>query len=310
MKRGKVLDAKYHTENAYKLACRAALWYNAEVIFGCHRGTGHTRWRDERKVTSLMEDSISLWSKKCIVCGQIKYFEEFSPGNELYGTSNRCKECKNARTREIRIRIPSDQKKCAVCKEVKSIDDFSKDSHGAKERQGTCIICMKKRRKEAYIPRPRKAVIRKTPDFKICKRCEQTKPKESFSPHRGSRDLLHAWCKPCSAEYRRTQPQPSLETIRANYLKREYNLTVEEYQAKFDAQDGVCAICKRPEKLFDKRANRLRHLAVDHDHETGQVRDLLCASCNQAFGNMEENPDLIRALLEYGKKWKGGQEPF
>ena len=61
---------------------------------------------------------------------------------------------------------------------------------------------------------------------------------------------------------------------RKSHLKRKYGLTLEEYDAMLEAQGGVCAICgePRPEE---------RTLHVDHDHETGAIRGLLCFTLQQ-----------------------------
>jgi len=66
---------------------------------------------------------------------------------------------------------------------------------------------------------------------------------------------------------------------RMHNLKRDFGITIEEYDAMLTKQGGVCAICKRP-----PNKNRL---AVDHDHTTGEVRGLLCPSCNRAVGYFE-----------------------
>lgn len=57
-------------------------------------------------------------------------------------------------------------------------------------------------------------------------------------------------------------------------------------------QGGVCAICR-------KECKSGRELAVDHDHETGAVRSLLCMNCNRAIGWLQDDPDLLMAATEY-----------
>jgi hypothetical protein len=61
-------------------------------------------------------------------------------------------------------------------------------------------------------------------------------------------------------------------------LKSKFGITLEQYNKKFEAQKGLCAICGNPEPT-NKR------LAVDHDHETEEVRDLLCSRCNPGLGS-------------------------
>ena len=62
---------------------------------------------------------------------------------------------------------------------------------------------------------------------------------------------------------------------RDQYLKKKYGIGIEEYKRMFKAQNGVCAVCRRPPK------NKKKNLHVDHDHKTGEVRGLLCYYCNR-----------------------------
>ncbi len=56
-------------------------------------------------------------------------------------------------------------------------------------------------------------------------------------------------------------------------------------------QGGVCGICGG--------RDRDRDLAIDHDHETGEIRGLLCSRCNTALGSFRDNPEIITAALSY-----------
>lgn len=68
-----------------------------------------------------------------------------------------------------------------------------------------------------------------------------------------------------------------------------------------EAQNGVCAICHNPETMSTNRKNdgKVNNLAVDHDHETGQVRGLLCFKCNTTLAHVEKNKDLISKIVHY-----------
>lgn len=71
-------------------------------------------------------------------------------------------------------------------------------------------------------------------------------------------------------------------------LMRNYGLTPEQFRALFDAQNGLCAICQEP----------MEDPHVDHSHETGKVRGLLCARCNSGLGFFKDDPEaLLRARL-------------
>lgn len=65
------------------------------------------------------------------------------------------------------------------------------------------------------------------------------------------------------------------------------------------SQDGVCAICERPEKVIDPRNGRIKALAVDHDHGTGDIRGLLCQNCNKGLGNLGDSVEILMAAAAY-----------
>lgn len=84
---------------------------------------------------------------------------------------------------------------------------------------------------------------------------------------------------------------------RASKLRTQWALSVEEYDALVAAQAGVCAICHRPEMA--KRSGIVLNFAVDHDHNTGQVRGLLCMQCNNGLGRFSDDPERLRAAAAY-----------
>lgn len=76
-------------------------------------------------------------------------------------------------------------------------------------------------------------------------------------------------------------------------IKWRYGLTVEAYNEMLSVQNGVCAVCHKPESGKRKR------LIVDHCHITGLVRGLLCYKCNTAAGMLGDNPDMATSLANY-----------
>lgn len=89
----------------------------------------------------------------------------------------------------------------------------------------------------------------------------------------------------------------SREAQRRHHLRSKYGLSVEEYDALLHQQGGVCAICGRPETKHNQHGPC--RLAVDHDHETGRVRGLLCSECNTGLGKFKDDETLIRRALDY-----------
>ena len=84
-------------------------------------------------------------------------------------------------------------------------------------------------------------------------------------------------------------------------LKKDFGITLAEYDAMFAMQNGLCAVCNEPQKIKDKHGN-LRRFSVDHDHKTGRVRQLLCGPCNLSIGLVKENVKTLNKMIEYIKK--------
>ena len=84
------------------------------------------------------------------------------------------------------------------------------------------------------------------------------------------------------------------ESKRRHNYKTRYGISVEEYEAIFAKQNGVCAICEKPENLT--KDGKLHTLAVDHNHETLQVRGLLCMNCNTRLGYFEGKGILVKLM--------------
>lgn len=102
------------------------------------------------------------------------------------------------------------------------------------------------------------------------------------------------WKDSQKAKWVRENPEAAKAMARRANLKYEYGITPEQYDQMLEAQGGVCAICKLPE-----RERRQVRLCVDHDHVTGKVRGLLCRACNVALGKFQESVEVIRAALAY-----------
>lgn len=80
-------------------------------------------------------------------------------------------------------------------------------------------------------------------------------------------------------------------------LRREFHITLEEYNKVLDYQQGVCYICKR---MYNKKGKKLV-LSVDHDHKTGEVRGLLCWLCNKAIAILQDDIERMHNAYLYFK---------
>jgi hypothetical protein len=83
-------------------------------------------------------------------------------------------------------------------------------------------------------------------------------------------------------------------------LKYKFGISLSEYSKLIIDQGNKCAICDQPETQL--RNGRIKALAVDHDHETGKVRGLLCCACNQALGKFKDEKKLLLAAVAYLEK--------
>jgi hypothetical protein len=76
-------------------------------------------------------------------------------------------------------------------------------------------------------------------------------------------------------------------------LRQKYGMTLEQWDEMFLRQDGRCAICEEAAELH-----------VDHCHQSGRVRELLCTKCNLGIGCFVDDPNLLASASRYAEKWK------
>ncbi len=142
-------------------------------------------------------------------------------------------------------------------------------------------------------------------DVVLCGRCGETKPRSAFY------DLRHTThprrpCKACILTDKRDRyaTQGGDRISHAQVLREKYELTPDDYARMLAAQDGLCAICSKPE-VARGRGGAPRRLAVDHDHHTNAVRQLLCHRCNLVTWAVEASPDLLDAVRRYLERHAG-----
>lgn len=116
---------------------------------------------------------------------------------------------------------------------------------------------------------------------KKCSQCSQTKPIEEFIRNSRTKDGRKSYCKSCSRGYD---------------LRRRYNIDLNVVEKLFTEQNGKCAICKN--NFPNKKA-----MHMDHNHETGEIRQLLCRDCNALIGLAKEDITILTSAIEYLKQW-------
>lgn len=145
--------------------------------------------------------------------------------------------------------------------------------------------------------------------IKVCPKCG--KDRKVRKRVRKNRNHLESYCPACNKlkldaylkankekikAYRLTISKDTLKNIQLQYA---FGITINDYNDMLTKQDRACAICKRAASLF-KRA-----LAVDHSHETGKVRALLCGGCNTALGHLKEDFTVAINMAKYIQEHNG-----
>lgn len=147
--------------------------------------------------------------------------------------------------------------------------------------------------------------------MKICIDCKLEKSLDMF--YKRSDGTPRSYCKECHATRNRKWVENNRERKRENErnqyhrnpqraknwkLKRDFGISLEEYHELLEKQYGKCAICKQEETAIHPSGKRKR-LAVDHDHDTGRVRGLLCENCNHGIGKFKDSPDRLIEAANY-----------
>jgi len=134
-----------------------------------------------------------------------------------------------------------------------------------------------------------------------CARCDKELTEDNaVKMTHGKRNRAHLKCKSCHNKFHHT------DKAKDSRLVKTYGITLDEYNAIFKLQDGVCYICKK--------APTGRPLHVDHKHvlkdkqqdprdTRTRVRGLLCWGCNGAIAKFKDNPENLVRAAEYLKRW-------
>ena len=154
-----------------------------------------------------------------------------------------------------------------------------------------------------------------------CTKCKEIKSSSNFYPDKSKKLGIHTICKSCQKQqqknyrkdpekvlklrevsrmWRIENPERSKLSVRNATLKKKYGIGIEEYNILLEEQNFGCAICEST----DTKVSWSTNLHVDHDHDTGAIRGLLCQACNTSLGKMNNNPDLLRKAAEYLERFK------
>ncbi len=145
--------------------------------------------------------------------------------------------------------------------------------------------------------------------LKRCSKCKSNKTLDQFHKNSSREDERAHYCKACfngvASKWRGTESYRASQSrrlerdpdyfVRRN-MRLRYGLELEEFKEMVEAQGGVCALCFKPPTTRMSRGKKPPRLSIDHNHETGAVRGLLCRRCNAALHYIENKDWLNRAL--------------
>jgi len=172
-------------------------------------------------------------------------------------------------------------------------------------------------------------------EVKICSGCGEEKPLSEYYRRKGYRDGIVPRCKGCYREWHRKRYTPKSGAsdepracthcgviytpeqrrasiycsrecgelarresgqVRAGHLRRKFGITQADYDVMLATQGGGCAICG---KSAEEQVRYSRYLHIDHCHDTGKVRGLLCDQHNLLLGRFNDDPKLLRRAADY-----------
>jgi hypothetical protein len=179
-------------------------------------------------------------------------------------------------------------KLCRCCRTEKPIGEF-----GRSKRWGTSIYCRACVTEKNKVQTKRRSQREKIfVSEKSCARCRVTKPIAEFRLFNQSLDGHNPTCKQCmrDSDKKRRAALTKDEKWR-QHLWDTYRITFDDYEAMLVAQKHSCFICER-------HVSEVR-LVVDHCHDTGEVRGLLCTGCNTSLGQFGDAPRALERAIAY-----------
>lgn len=194
------------------------------------------------------------------------------------------------------IQLGYGKKLCRRCSTLRLVSEFSKSSRTKDGLQTTCKPCHKtySSARWEHVKLKHKDRYSKDPErHKGYQRAYRARHPERV------REAARIHAKKKRVE----KPEEMHIQDRRSALGKNYGITQETYLEMLKKQGGVCAICARPQ------SDRMKYLCVDHDHKTGEVRELLCQSCNVSLAHAKEDPLILKSMIAYVNRHSSQSTP-
>ncbi len=159
-------------------------------------------------------------------------------------------------------------KTCRICGDTKPLGKFYRMAGMRDGHRNECKACNLAAKRRRYADDPAKYIA-------MVKRWQQANPER------------------VNAYHRKNNARPERKrALRDQYYRRTFGISADEFDELLEQQGGGCAIC-------GKRPKRVASLHLDHCHDSGDIRGILCLSCNQAIGKFRDDPDLLERAARY-----------
>jgi len=123
----------------------------------------------------------------------------------------------------------------------------------------------------------------------ICTRCGESKSSDEFALSSKNKSGLQHWCRVCASKYHKDR----IDLTRKLSRKSRYGISIEEQDALWELQGGLCAGCSEPMDDVGHQSH------LDHNHRTGAVRGFLCHNCNGTLGQAQDDVNRLTGLALY-----------
>jgi hypothetical protein len=184
------------------------------------------------------------------------------------------------------------RKRCFQCNEWKSSADFVRDRATKDGLSASCKTCRAEyRAKKRSEPKHDVSGLSRT-----CRDCGESKPLEEFGLNVLGKFGREAHCKKCAVERGRKWKKANPAKAKTSRLMKLYRMTAAEFAEISEAQGAVCAICGEAPRGKTLKSSCLH---VDHCHETGAVRGLLCIDCNIGLGRFADDERRLASAIRY-----------
>lgn len=134
--------------------------------------------------------------------------------------------------------------------------------------------------------------------MKKCSKCNELKDESKFVKRSNRKSGIQSYCKSCHNIKSRREYRP--EYMRNYDLMSKYGITLEEADKIMLNQNSCCAICNI--HISEVSKGHKKQFCVDHNHDTGKVRGLLCDSCNRGIGLLKDSVEVLNSAIEYLNK--------